>query len=271
MEFINLSSTASTLLITLYSRASMSKQNMILEDKKAEEIISLAGYDEKKLKVSLKLQALLTLRAYIMDEYTKEFINKYNGECNIIQLGCGLDSRYIRMNDNRIKWYDLDLYGTMIMRKKYYKNSLNYKMIISNVCNLNWINEIDDLNKPTLIIGEGLFMYLNKEENELVLNEICKRFKNCEVIMDVFNTHAVRFSRFAPSLRRVNANLRFGFNNHKVIESMCPLKYITAKYYYDCNKINDLPFITRARFNFRRITNLFKKVQRIEIYKSVEK
>ena len=38
MEFINLSSTASTLLITLYSRAAMSKKNMILSDKKAEEI-----------------------------------------------------------------------------------------------------------------------------------------------------------------------------------------------------------------------------------------
>ena len=61
MEFINLSSTASTLLITLYSRASMSKNNMILQDKKAEEIISIAGYDQRKLKVSKKLQALLTI------------------------------------------------------------------------------------------------------------------------------------------------------------------------------------------------------------------
>ena len=74
MEFINLSATASTLLITLYSRAAMSKNNMILNDKKAEEIISLAGYDERKLKVSKKLQALLTLRAYVIDEHTKKFI-----------------------------------------------------------------------------------------------------------------------------------------------------------------------------------------------------
>lgn len=267
MEFINLSSTASTLLITLYSRAAMSKNNRILEDKKAEEIISLAGYDERKLKVSLKLQALLTLRAYLMDEYTKKFIEKHNGDCNVIQLGCGLDSRYIRINDDRVKWYDLDLYGTMLMRKKYYKNSVNYKMIISNVCNLSWIKEIDNTKRPTLIIGEGLFMYLNKEENNLVLNGICEKFKNCEVIMDVFNTHSVRFSRFAPSLRRVHANLKFGFNHHKVIESMCPLEHLETKYYYDCKKINDLPFFARLKFNFRRITGIFKKVQRIEVYK----
>ncbi len=266
MEFINLSSTASTLLITLYSRAAMSKKNMILEDKKAEEIISIAGYDQRKLKVSKKLQALLTIRAYLIDAYTKEFVERHNGDCNIIQLGCGLDSRYIRINDDRIKWYDLDFYATIEMRKKYYKNSLNYKMIASNVCNFTWIDKIEDLNKPTLIIGEGLFMYLTEEENKLVLNKLATTFKTCDLIMDVFNTPSVKFSRFAPSLRRVHANLSFGFNHHKKIEEMTPFKHVKTQYYYDCPKINDLPLLLRTQFKFRRDLNIFKKVQRVEIY-----
>ena len=266
MDYINLSSTASTLLITLYSRAAMSKKNMILEDKKAEEIISLAGFDQKKLKVSKKLQALLTLRAYIMDQYTKEFIEKHNGNCNIIQLGCGLDSRYLRINDERVSWYDVDFYATIEMRKKYYKKSLNYKMIASNVCNFAWIDKIDDISKPTLIIGEGLFMYLSESENKLVLNKLATTFKVCDVIMDVFNTPSVAFSRFAPSLRRVHANLSFGFNNHKVIENMSPFKHTRTHYYYDCEKINDLPKLLKLRFKIRRDLNLFKRVQRIDIY-----
>ena len=266
MEFINLSSTASTLLITLYSRAAMSKKNMILEDKKAEEIISIAGYDQRKLKVSKKLQALLTIRAYLIDAYTKEFVERHNGDCNIIQLGCGLDSRYIRINDDRIKWYDLDFYATIEMRKKYYKNSLNYKMIASNVCNFTWIDKIEDLKKPTLIIGEGLFMYLTEEENKLVLNKLATTFKTCDLIMDVFNTPSVKFSKFAPSLRRVHANLSFGFNHHKKIEEMTPFKHVKTQYYYDCPKINDLPLLLRTQFKFRRDLNIFKKVQRVEIY-----
>lgn len=266
MEFINLSSTASTLLITLYSRAAMSRNNMILEDKKAEEIISLAGFDEKKLQVSKKLQALLSLRAYIIDEYTKDFINKHNGDCVIIQLGCGLDSRYIRINDNRIKWYDLDFYGTIEMRKKYYKTSSNYKMISSNVCNLSWLDQINTLNKPTLIIGEGLFMYLTEEENKSVINTLANSFKNCEFIFDVFNTISVKFSRFAPSLRRVNANLKFGYNNHKYMEDMCNIRHIKTNLYYDCEKINDLPYLLKKRFKFRKHTGFAKKVQRIEVY-----
>lgn len=266
MEFINLSSTASTLLITLYSRAAMSKNNMILKDKKAEEIISISGYDQKKLQVSKKLQALLTLRAYIIDEHTRKFIEKYNGDCNIIQLGCGLDSRYIRINNKQVKWYDLDFYATIEMRKKYYKKDVNYKMIASNVCNFTWFDKIENLDKPTLIIGEGLFMYLNKDENKLVLNKLCSTFKDCELILDVFNTPSVAFSKFAPSLRKLNANLSFGFNNHKTIENMCAFKHLKTHYYYDCPKINDLPFFLKLRFKIRRDLNLFKKVQRIEIY-----
>lgn len=269
MEFINLSSTASTLLITLYSRATMSKKNMILNDQKAIEIISLAGYDENKLKVSKKLQALLSLRAYIIDEYCKDFIKRYDDQCNIIQLGCGLDSRYIRLNNSKIKFYDLDLYGTMAMRKKYYKNSKNYKMITSNVCNLSWINQIDNPHLPTLIIGEGLFMYLSEEENKLVFDSLVKHFNNFELIMDVFNSISVKFSRFAPSLRRTNANMKFGFNNYKKIEELCPnLTHVDTKYYYDCEKINDLPFILKNRFKIRNKLHLFNKVQRIEIYKN---
>ena len=103
MEFINLSSTASTLLITLYSRAAMSKNNMIIEDKKAEQIIAIAGYDQKKLKVSKKLQALLTIRAYLIDVYTKEFIEKHRQLMtkkgyDIIEIR-GLTYFYKRNND----------------------------------------------------------------------------------------------------------------------------------------------------------------------------
>ena len=49
---------------------------------------------------------------------------------------------------------------------------------------------------------------------------------------------------------------------------MCNIKHIKTHYYYDCIKINDLPFWLKLRFKFRKKTGLFKKIQRIEIYKN---
>ena len=109
-------------------------------------------------------------------------------------------------------------------------------------------------------------MYLTEEENKLVINKLAETFKQCELIMDVFNTPSVAFSRFAPSLRRVHANLSYGYNNYKVVEEFSPFKHIETKYYYDCPKINDLPFLLRIRFKIRRDLNIFKKVQRIEVF-----
>ena len=267
MEFINLSSTASTLLITLYSRANMSKKHLVIKDEKAEEIIQLAGYSQKKLKLKKSYQIFLTIRAKLIDDYTKEFIDRHNGDCTIIQVACGLDSRYLRINDPRIKWYDLDLYGTMELRKKFYKQTPQYKMIESNVCNFTWINKIDDedLKKPTLIISEGLFMYLSKEDNQHIFEFLGKTFKNSEIIFDVFSPLVVKLSKYVGTLKRTHASFKFGFKDPRVIEDFSDnIKYKKTFSYNKNPYVKELPLINRLQ---RYRNKMFiDKSSRIELF-----
>ena len=74
------------------------------------------------------------------------------------------------------------------LRKKFYKQTANYKMIESNVCNFTWINKLDpeDLKKPTLLIAEGLFMYLSKEDNQHIFSSLPQYFKDVDIIFDIF-------------------------------------------------------------------------------------
>lgn len=267
MEFINLSSTASTLLITLYSRANLSKKNIIIKDEKAEEIIQLAGYSQKKLKLRKSYQIFLTIRAKLIDDYTKEFIDKYNGNCTVIQVACGLDSRYIRLNNPNVKWYDLDLYGTIELRKKFYKQSANYKMIESNVCNFTWINKIDpeDIKKPTLIIAEGLFMYLSKEDNVNIFSSLPNYFKDVDIIFDTFSPLVVKLSKHIHTLKRTNASFKFGFKDPKVILDMSDkLEYIKMLSYNKNDYIKELPWF--YRFTYKLGAIFINKSRRIEIF-----
>lgn len=267
MEFINLSSTASTLLITLYSRASMSKQGLIINDKKAEEIIQQAGYSQKKLKTRKSYQIFLTIRAKLIDDYTMDFIRKHDGNCTVIQVACGLDSRYNRISDPNVKWYDLDLYGTIELRKKFYKQTQNYKMIESNVCNFTWINKIDpqDLKKPTLIIAEGLFMYLSKEDNEHVFSTLPKYFKDVDIIFDAFSPLVKSVSGFIPTLRRTRAKFSFGFKNPKVIEAMSDKVKHKKTLSYQRNKyVKELSLPFRIFYAFKRL--FADKMSRIEVF-----
>lgn len=267
MEFINLSSTASTLLITLYSRASMSKQGLIIKDTKAEEIIQHAGYSQKKLKTRKSYQIFLTIRAKLMDDYTMDFIRKHNGNCTVIQVACGLDSRYNRINDPDVKWYDLDLYGTIELRKKFYKQTKNYKMIESNVCNFTWISKIDpdDLKKPTLILAEGLFMYLSKEDNEHVFSTLPKYFKDVDIVFDAFSPLVKAVSSYIPTLRRTKAKFSFGFKNPKVIETMSEkIKHKQTISYQRNIYVKQLSLPFRIFYSFKRI--FADKMSRIEVF-----
>ena len=267
MEFINLSSTASTLLITLYSRANFSKRNLIIKDEKAEEIIQLAGYSQKKLRLRKSFQLFLTIRAKLIDDYTQEFINKHNGDCTVIQIACGLDSRYLRLNNPDVKWYDLDLYGTIELRKKFYKQSANYKMVESNVCNFTWINKIEpqDLKKPTLIIAEGLFMYLSKEDNEHIFSTLPTYFTNTDIIFDAFSPLVAKLSKHILTLKRTKAHFKFGFKNPKVIENMSDKITHKETLSYNRNKyIETLPLRYRISSAFNKL--LIDKTKRLEIF-----
>lgn len=267
MEFINLSSTASTLLITLYSRANMSKKGLIIKDPKAEEIIQLAGYSQKKLKLRKSYQIFLTIRAKLIDDYTIDFIRKHNGDCTVIQVACGLDSRYERINDEKVKWYDLDLYGTIELRKKFYKQTSNYKMIESNVCNFTWISKIDpqDLKKPTLIIAEGLFMYLSKEDNYQVFSSLPKYFNDVDIIFDAFSPLVVKISKHIHTLKRTNASFKFGFKNPQVIEEMSQsLKHKKTLSYNKNKYVYELSLFYRFKLFLCKI--FIDKSRRLEIF-----
>jgi len=267
MEFINLSSTASTLLITLYSRANMSKKNLIIKDEKAEEIIQLTGYSQKKLKTRKSHQIFLTIRAKLIDDYTTNFINKYGGNCTVIQFACGLDSRYERIHNENVKWYDLDLYGAIELRKKFYKQTQNYKMIESNVCNFTWINKIDpeDLKKPTLIIAEGLFMYLSKEDNYQAFSSLPNYFNDVDIIFDVFSPLVKSVSRFIPTLKRINAKFLFGFKKPKSIEQMSDkIKHKKTLSYQKNKYVKQLSLPFRLFYTFKKI--FADKMSRLEVF-----
>ena len=48
------------------------------------------------------------VRTEILDNATKAFIHK-NPDSVIVNIGCGLDTRYSRLYNGKIRWYDLDL------------------------------------------------------------------------------------------------------------------------------------------------------------------
>ena len=121
-----------TLYIPLYGKSYVSKKGIILKDKKAEEIWEAEGFELKGKSKSKWLAYYMGTRSAVFDEWlSQQMVNAPNGV--IIHIGCGMDSRVIRVGTQNHKWYDVDFSEVVTERKRYYTETDNYKMIAGDV------------------------------------------------------------------------------------------------------------------------------------------
>jgi len=79
-----------------------------------------------------------------MDEEVKKFIEKYP-DCVIVSIGCGLDTRFERIDNGKITWYNLDLPEVIETRKLFFKENDRVKNI--------WSGDIDFESKNIILYG----------------------------------------------------------------------------------------------------------------------
>lgn len=207
---MRLNNESKTLFIPLYGKALMSKQNLFIKDKKAEEIIDSVGYNFKEVKQSKWLSMYMAARAAQLDDMCNNYIKE--NECPvIIHLGCGLDSRVLRVNQEYKMWYDLDFESVIELRKQYYNETDKYKMIGKSVTDFIWLDEVNE-HDEVLIIAEGLTMYLSEEELKNIIDKINSKFSKVTLIFDAYSKKAVKASKLKNPVNQVNAQIKFGID-----------------------------------------------------------
>ena len=207
---MRLNNESKTLFIPLLGKAVMSKSNLFLHDSKAEEIIANINYDFESLKQSKWLSMYMSLRALLIDELCNDYIKKHENSI-IIHLGCGLDSRCLRVNQNFKIWYDIDYEAVIKIREKFYNEDKKYKMIGSSVVDYIWLNEIEDSNN-ILIVAEGLTMYLKEEEIRELLSQINNKFESVHLLFDAYSKKGVKASKIKNPVNKMKAKVTYGID-----------------------------------------------------------
>lgn len=233
-SIMELKNESQTLFIPLYGKALMSKQNLFLNDPKAQEIIESVDFNFEELKQSKWLSMYMAARARIFDEITSTFIEK-NSDVTVIHLGCGLDSRCLRINGNSAQWYDIDYPNVIELRKKFYTENDKYRMIGKSVVDLGWLDEIGENNSSILIVAEGLTMYLSEKEIQQLLKGINERFGNVTILFDAYSKQAVKSSKIKNPVNQMSASVKWGMDTPE-----------------DFNKLNDnLEFVREFPIRYR--------------------
>ena len=115
----NIGGVAETMLQTLYARAKESKKpNHKIYDAKAIEIVEQMDYDFSAADKDAVMSGGVVARTIVLDRMVKDYIAKHP-ETTVVNIACGMDTRFYRVDNGKVSWYNIDLPATMDVREKF--------------------------------------------------------------------------------------------------------------------------------------------------------
>jgi O-methyltransferase involved in polyketide biosynthesis len=118
----DLSGVAEKTLITLYLRAIESQRtDALIKDERAEALVR--QLDQESLRKTTALtedstRLVVILKTRDFDRFAQDFLRRHP-DAVIVHIGCGLDTRFERVDNGQAEWYDLDLPEVIEPRRKF--------------------------------------------------------------------------------------------------------------------------------------------------------
>ena len=198
-----------TLYIPLYGKSYVSKKGIILQDPKAEEIWTSEGFPLKGKSKSKWLAYYMGMRSAVFDRWVAQKIQE-NPEAAVLHLGCGMDSRVLRV-ENQSYWFDVDFPEVIDQRRRYYSESEHYKMIDSDIRSSEWLEQIP--GNRAIVVLEGISMYLSNEELQHAFGNLYARFDKVQILMDCYTEFAAKASRYKNPINDVGVTQVYGLDD----------------------------------------------------------
>jgi O-methyltransferase involved in polyketide biosynthesis len=98
------------------------------------------------------------------------------------------------------------------LRRRIYPGRPNTTMIGASVTDPDWMADVP-ADRPTLVVAEGLTMYLEPEAGRALLRRLADRFPSGEMFFDAYNTLGIRLQKANSVVRRAKATLRWGIDD----------------------------------------------------------
>ena len=252
-----------TLYIPLYGKAYVSKKGIILNDKKAEEIWEAEGFALKGKSKSKWLAYYMGMRSRVFDNWLLEEMKK-DSAAVVLHIGCGMDSRVLRVGTDGYQWYDIDFPSVIEERKKYYTEDEFYHMVEADVREPNWLSKIQK-TKHAIIVMEGVSMYFKPEELKAVLEQIATHFESVNLLMDCYTTFAAKASKYKNPINDVGVTQVYGLDEPRDLERGS-FKFQREHDMTPDLLINELEGMEKAIFNKLYSGSIAKKMYRMYEY-----
>lgn len=210
------------MLATFYAKAlDADLPKPILGDRLARDIAHRIDYDWSRTTITAKRSPGVTTRAAHFDHWAREFLAAHT-EAVVLHLGCGLDGRYFRLQPGPgIEWYDIDYPDVATLRQQLYPAADHCHVIAASVTDPAWLADIPG-DRPVLMLGEGLTMYLTEPDGVALFRRIVDHFPSGELQFDAFSRFGIKTQWSNAVVRRSGATLYWGIDGPEDVITAVP-------------------------------------------------
>jgi O-methyltransferase involved in polyketide biosynthesis len=225
-----------TLLLPLWGRAFESqKENPLLVDEKAVEIIQELDLDVSNLyeKMDDLSQIAWIRRSLIGDREIGQFLER-SPAGPVVNLGCGLDTTFDRVDNGQVRWYDLDLPDVIDLRKRFISESKRRSFISASFLDEDWFSAVGT-GQPVFFLVAGVFYYFEPEVIKTFFLRLLDRFPGSEILFDVSSPMGVKIANqkvIDSAGLDERSYLIWGLENKKDILAWDPRLALIGTYHY---------------------------------------
>jgi O-methyltransferase involved in polyketide biosynthesis len=225
----NLSGVAETLLMTLYIRAMESQRpDALIKDEKAVALVTQMRSDVsirydfdrvRQVHMDEEDKVTVILRNREFDRYARDFLARHP-EAVVVHIGCGFDSRFERVDNGRVEWYDLDLPDVIELRRKLVGDEgKRYHLLGCSAFDSAWLDTVSAHRQhPFLFLAEGVLMYFEEAQVKSLVLTLRDRFPGAELVIDAFSPFLVRANNLRLSITKFGARYHWGLKRGQEIE-----------------------------------------------------
>jgi len=183
-----------TLVIPLYGRKVCAERYPeMLNDEEAKRIIDRIEYDfdEKgklmETKAGLFGALEVAQRQYDLSCEVEDYLKLYPEAC-VVNMGCGLDTTFTRVDNGKCKGYNLDFPDIIEIRNELLPAGEREENIAYDLNDFSWFDKIDfDESRGAVFFAAGVFYYFKTEQVKALFSAMAKRFKGGKIVFDACN------------------------------------------------------------------------------------
>lgn len=250
-----------TLFIPLYGKAQVSQKGIILHDPTAERIWKNEAFPIKGKSRSKWLTYNMAMRARVFDDWTASMLVQYK-DAVVLHIGCGLDSRCLRVSAPYAKWIDGDFPDVIALRKRYFDARDNYEMCVVDASKAADIEALPE-GAAAVVVLEGISMYLSDEQLNGFFIALEKKYARLHILMDVYTDFGARASKLKNPVHDVGVTNLYGRDELDGVLRHTRLRVKTEHSFTPERLVNELRGFERGFFKLMFTGKLYRGIYRL--------